>query len=32
MATALGAPELRRALLPAVGAILAAGAAGAWLV
>jgi uncharacterized membrane protein (DUF4010 family) len=32
MAASVGAPELRRVLLPAVGAILAAGAAGAWLL
>jgi uncharacterized membrane protein (DUF4010 family) len=32
VAASLGAPELRRVILPALGAILAAGAAGAWLV
>jgi len=32
LATFIGAPELRRVILPALAAILAAGAAGAWLV
>jgi uncharacterized membrane protein (DUF4010 family) len=32
LAAWLGAPDLRRALLPALGAILAAGVAGAWLL
>ena len=32
MASSLGAPELRRVLLPAVGATLGAGAVGAWLL
>jgi len=32
MAASLGAPELRRVILPAVGAILGAGAIGAWLL
>jgi uncharacterized membrane protein (DUF4010 family) len=32
MAASVGAPELRRVLLPAVGAILATGAVGAWLL
>jgi uncharacterized membrane protein (DUF4010 family) len=32
VATFIGAPELRRVILPALGAILVAGAAGAWLV
>jgi uncharacterized membrane protein (DUF4010 family) len=32
VAASLGAPELRRVIVPALGAILAAGAAGAWLL
>jgi len=32
MAASLGAPELRRVILPALGAILGAGAVGAWLL
>jgi uncharacterized membrane protein (DUF4010 family) len=32
LASSMGAPELRRVVLPALGAILAAGAFGAWLL